>query len=129
METPQKAPSALGRFSPFERQILAHLKDHLSQVPSVQSVVVFGSRARASSTERSDLDVAVVVDEANRWTADAVEQAKWRSLRPEASLYVNLVVISQKQLHSQSRFSRALQSEGIPLWNRNKDKRSRKSSD
>ncbi len=128
MKTSQETLSAVGRFSPFERQILAHLKDHLSRVPSVQSVVIFGSRARASSTEHSDLDVAVVVDEANRVTADAVEQAKWRSLYPEASLYVNLVVISQKQLHSRNRFSRTLQREGVSLWKRNKDKRSRKNS-
>jgi predicted nucleotidyltransferase len=39
-------------------------------------VAVFGLRARASSTEGSGLDLAVIVEQPNRFTAAVVKQAK-----------------------------------------------------
>jgi len=112
----------------MERQALTRLIMDLSRLPAVHSILLFGSRARGSSTDHSDLDVAVVLDDADRSTAHAVEQAKWRALPLEAFMHVNLVTLSQKQLESQCRFSFTLQREGIPLWTRNKETRSRKSS-
>jgi len=112
----------------MERQALTRLISDLSRLPAVQSILLFGSRARGSATDNSDLDVAVVLDDVNRSTAHAVEQAKWRALPLEAFMHVNLVTLSQKQLESQCRFSFTLQREGIPLWTKNKETRSRKSS-
>ncbi len=128
MSEPHETIPDQGRLSPFERQTLTRLISELSRLPEVRSIVLFGSRARGASTEGSDLDVAVVLDDVDRPTVHAVEQAKWRALPPEAFLYVNLVTLSPKQLESQGRFSLTLQREGILLWTRNEETRSRKGS-
>jgi predicted nucleotidyltransferase len=128
MSEPHETILNQGWLSPMERQALTRLIMDLSRLPEVQSILLFGSRARGCSTDSSDLDVAVVLDDANRSTARAVEQAKWRALPLEAFMHVNLITLSQKQLESQCRFSFTLYREGIPLWTRNKETRSRKSS-
>ncbi len=110
-------------FSPLERRILERLTERLSSLPALQSILVFGSRARSRSTEDSDLDVAVIVDAVDRPITDAVEEAKWCSIPPESFLNVNMVILSRKQLASGGRFARVLRSEGVSLWTRKEEKR------
>ena len=72
MSEPHETISKPGRLSPMERQALTRLISDLSRLPAVQSILLFGSRARGSCTDHSDLDVAVVLDDANRSTAHTV---------------------------------------------------------
>jgi|GEM_PF-4434453 len=66
----------------MERQAVTRLISDLSRLPEVQSILLFGSRARGSCTDHSDLDVAVVLDDANRSTAHAVFPSPYPSMRP-----------------------------------------------
>jgi len=45
--------------------VIHHIVDELSQNPLVESVILFGSRARGDHWERSDIDLAVVCPDAS----------------------------------------------------------------
>ncbi len=59
--------------------VIHHIAQRLSQFPSVEAVILFGSRARGDHWERSDIDLAVVCPEATavEWSRliEAAEEA------------------------------------------------------
>jgi predicted nucleotidyltransferase len=59
--------------------VIHHIARRLSQFPSVEAVILFGSRAREDHRERSDIDLAVVCPEATavEWSRliEAAEEA------------------------------------------------------
>jgi transcriptional regulator with XRE-family HTH domain len=123
------APSVTdqSRITPFERDLLCKLVSQLSDIPEVRRILLFGSRARGSSNEHSDLDVAVVIDTLDPSSRAAVEEAKWRALPEDAFLYANVVTIPAEQLSADTSFSRALNDEGIEIWTRSRTTRSKRS--
>ena len=91
--------------------IIQHIADALSQISSVNAVILFGSRARGDHWERSDIDLAVICPEATRkdWHSmiDIVDNAR--------TLYkIDLVRFED----AQEPFKKVILSEGIPLYER-----------
>ena len=63
-----------------QTEIITDLVDHLSRFPAIESVRLYGSRARGDADEKSDFDIAIAAPNADRaqWQAildsiDAVE--------------------------------------------------------
>ena len=63
-----------------QTEIITDLVDHLSRFPVIESVRLYGSRARGDADEKSDFDIAIAAPNADRaqWQAildsiDAVE--------------------------------------------------------
>jgi len=115
--------SGTNGLTPFESDLLRKLVSELSEIPTVRSIVLFGSRARGHSDEHSDLDVAVVTDTLDPLSRAAAEEAKWDALTEDSILYANVITIPAEQLAADTAFSRALNEEGIEIWTRSKKAR------
>lgn len=93
--------------------IIREIADELSQVSSVEAVILFGSRARGDHWERSDIDLAVVCPEASRkdWheMVDIVEEAR-------TLFKIDLVRFD----NAPDSLKKEILSEGIPLYEREK---------
>ncbi len=93
--------------------IIKQIADALSQVPSVEAVVLFGSRARGDHWERSDIDLAVVCPDASRkdWhkLIDVVDDAR-------TLFKIDLVRFDD----APESLKEEIMSEGIPLYEREK---------
>ena len=93
----------------IDRTIALELKRRLATVASVVDFCVFGSRARGSAGEDSDLDVFVEVETADTATRHAIESAIW-----EVS-FGHCVVISPFIVTKQELEETALRSSPIVL--------------
>ncbi len=117
---------SMSRLSPIETDIVKRLSLALEKgYPEVEGVVVFGSRARGTSREDSDLDVAVILD-TNRiikdnW--DRVWQVKWAVLEQldAEDFPLSLMLIPKSEYETaKSGVELAIRREGIPVWHRKK---------
>ncbi len=91
--------------------IIQQIADELSRISSVETVILFGSRARGDHWERSDIDLAVVCPEASRkdWheMVDIVEEAR-------TLFKIDLVRFDD----APASLKKEILSEGIPLYER-----------
>ena len=91
--------------------IIQHIAEELSQFPSVESVILFGSRARGDHRERSDIDLAVVCPDASiqDWfkMTDVIDDAL-------TLLKIDLVRFEEMQ----KAFQEEINLEGIVLYER-----------
>lgn len=106
-----------------DRLILNELRDRiLANVPgAVRRIVLFGSRARGDSSEASDLDVLVVLDECNAATLDRVRTARYEVMqRWQFEPLVSLLLLSEQEWQELSRHSAGLkvniEHEGLTVW-------------
>jgi predicted nucleotidyltransferase len=90
-----------------DRAIALELKRRLARVARVVDFRVFGSRARGSAAEDSDLDVFVEVETVDAATREAIESAVW-----EVS-FQHCVVISPFVVTRQELEQSALRSSSI----------------
>jgi len=72
--------------------IVKNFKNLLSREIKVHEVRVFGSRARGTATEESDLDVLVVVEHIDRWVEKYVSECAWEAGFPENVVIVPITV-------------------------------------
>ena len=91
--------------------IIREIADELSQVSTVEAVMLFGSRARGDHWERSDIDLAVVCPNASReeWhkMIDVVDDAR-------TLFKIDLVRFDD----APESMKKEILSEGIPLYER-----------
>ena len=91
--------------------IIRHIAEQLGQIQTVESVILFGSRARGTHSERSDIDLAVVCPEASsrNWLemTDIIDEAP-------TLLKIDLVRYGKMR----EEFKEEIDSEGIVLYER-----------
>jgi predicted nucleotidyltransferase len=94
--------------------IIETITKQISRYPSVEKVVLFGSRARGDEEERSDIDLAVVCPTATQkeWTAIWSDVDDARTL-----LSIDLVRLDK----ASDRIKESVMKEGIVLYERDKD--------
>jgi predicted nucleotidyltransferase len=107
-------------FSPHEKNILDRLTAVFSTVSDIMQIVVFGSRSRGGSNDRSDLDVLVLVKEKNSTALQTIQSLKAKALNDvEDFCYVNVFPVRESEFYSsRNAFQRRVQKEGIIIWSR-----------
>jgi predicted nucleotidyltransferase len=112
--------------SPTETEILDRLSMAVeNRYPSADSIVVFGSRARGTSHEQSDLDVAILlnVKRVDQKDWDRIWEIKWSVLEQlDAEEFpLSLMLIPREQYaRATTGVELAIKQEGIPIWRRMK---------
>ncbi len=96
------------------KPVIYHITEELSQFPMVESVILFGSRARGDHRERSDIDLAVVCPDAS--IQDWFKMTKIIDDAPTL-LKVDLVQFEEMQ----KAFQEEINLDGIVLYEREKD--------
>ena len=110
--------------SPIETDILNLLATAIQKdYPKAESVIVFGSRARGTSHEESDLDVAILLNtkEVRMEDWDRVWDIKWEVLEQlDAEEFpLSLMLIPKDQYtRATTGVELAIKQEGIPIWHR-----------
>lgn len=106
-----------------DRLILNELRDQiLADAPgAVRRIVLFGSRARGDSSEASDLDVLVVLNENNTAIRDRVRTARYEVMqRWQFEPLISLLLLSEQEWQELSRHSAGLkvniEHEGLTVW-------------
>ena len=110
--------------SPTETDILDRLAAAIQKgYPKADSIIVFGSRARGTSHEESDLDVAILLNtkrvRMEDW--DSVWNIKWGVLEQlDAEEFpLSLMLIPKDQYaRATTGVELAIKKEGIPIWHR-----------
>lgn len=94
--------------------IIKDIADALSQVPSVERVILFGSRARGDNWERSDIDLAVICPDAS-WS----DWARMTDVIDEAP---TLLKIDLVRFHdAPESLQEEILLEGVPVYEREKE--------
>ena len=96
---------------------LAWLLEQTAAFPAVQKVILFGSRAKGTQTERSDYDIAIVWDISYSNTAWATYSEKLREENPQ----LNQLDLVRMDLISDDFKKRILQ-EGKVLYDKSSTK-------
>ncbi len=111
----------LKTLSPQEEVILERLIEVLSGTPEVEEIVLYGSRARGTSAEGSDMDILVLY----RGSLNSLEKLKREALQEiEDYLYVSIVPYPVEDFRKgRSEFAANVKREGIVLWKRKDQKR------
>ena len=94
--------------------IIQHIADGLSQISSVETVILFGSRARGDNRERSEIDLAVICPDAS-WG----DWAKMTDVIDEAP---TLLKIDLVRFHDAPELLKEeILLEGVPVYEREKE--------
>ncbi len=103
----------------LEKKILERFKLLLSQKLDVYKIILFGSRARGDSTEYSDMDVLIILDEINSEAdRDYVSDCAWEVGFEHGIVMVPVVYTKDEWENSPERSSllaMAVEKEGIPI--------------
>ena len=103
----------------FERKILERFKSLVEKKLSVHKIVLFGSRARGESSEYSDMDVLVLLDEVyNEKDLDYVSECAWEAGFEHGIVLVPIVYSRDSWENSPERSSLlalAVEREGRPV--------------
>ena len=96
------------------KPIIQQIADELGRIPSVENVILFGSRARGNNWERSDIDLAVICPDAS-WS----DWAKMTDVIDEAP---TLLKIDLVRFHDASEsLQEEILLEGVPVYEREKE--------
>ena len=110
--------------SPTETEILSRLSDAIQNgFPSAESIIVFGSRARGSSHEESDLDVAILLNTRRvvKEDWDRIWNIKWGVLEQlDAEEFpLSLMLLPKNEyVRATTGVELSIRLEGIPIWHR-----------
>jgi len=103
----------------FDRKILERFKSLVEKKLSVHKIVLFGSRARGESSEYSDMDVLVLLDEVyNEKDLDYVSECAWEAGFEHGIVLVPIVYSRDSWENSPERSSLlalAVEREGMPV--------------
>jgi len=77
----------VGKLNSKDTEIALQFKIHLAQITPVNQFVVFGSRARGTATEDSDLDIFIEVPALSSQLRRSISEAAW-----EIGLEHNVVI-------------------------------------
>jgi hypothetical protein len=106
--------------TPLEASIVARIAREAGAQPAAAAVWLFGSRARGTSTEFSDLDVAIEFSSAETPAMRAwLEGVRREAEAPVADQwpgFVNLVGLYAGEIDT--RLAQRVRSEGLILWQR-----------
>jgi predicted nucleotidyltransferase len=87
--------------------------EHLAQFPFVESIVLYGSRARGDERERSDIDIAI--------SAPAADRNDWQrvlDLVEDADTLLEIDCVRLDDLAPGDRLRRSIETEGVVLYQR-----------
>jgi uncharacterized protein len=88
-----------------DRQLAEQFKSRLSQSQAgVSEVIVFGSRARGSSTETSDLDLLVLVESISPETREQIYDCAWE-IGFEAGVFIQTIIKERARVEGLERDS------------------------
>jgi len=103
---------------PYEKQILETFANLVRKKVSLNSIVLFGSRARGDSESDSDMDVLVVVDDLTEKDEDYISECAWEA-GFESGIVVVPVVFSRVEWEDgperYSLLAEAVKSDGVYL--------------
>ena len=88
-----------------DRKIVEQFKELVSKKVKVHEIRVFGSRARGTATEESDLDVLVVVDRLDHSVEKYISDCAWEVGFPEDVIVMPIVISLDKLKNSPVRSS------------------------
>ncbi len=94
--------------------IIQQLADKLGQIPSVEKVILFGSRARGTHWERSDINLAVICPDAS-WG----DWARMTDVIDEAPTLLKIDLVRFR--HAPGSLQDEILIEGVPLYEREKE--------
>ena len=95
--------------------IIKHIAQSLGQIPSVEHVLLFGSRARGDHRERSDIDLAVMCPEAS-----LQDWNRMNEIVEEAPTLLNIDLVRFD--NAQESLQEEIRSEGLIVYERHKDR-------
>lgn len=99
---------------PSQAEIIADITARLSQITVVESVRLYGSRARGDADERSDFDVAIAAPNADR--------AQWQEILDSLDAIETLLDINAVRLEEAGgEFRERILNEGKLLYERRED--------
>ena len=107
-------------FSPHEKNIIKRLVAVFSTMTQLERIMVFGSRARGESSDHSDLDVLLLVNDRGPEVLKCIQILKDRALDdPEDFNYVSVFPLHESKYRtSDSKFLHNIQREGVTIWKR-----------
>jgi predicted nucleotidyltransferase len=101
-----------------EKLVLNKLKGLLLKKIGLNSLVLFGSRARGDADQYSDMDVLVVVDRLDKTIEDYISDCAWEAGFEEGIVIVPIIFTKDEWEKGLERFSllaQAIRSEGVFL--------------
>ena len=101
-----------------EKLVLNKLKGLLLKKIGLNSLVLFGSRARGDADQYSDMDVLVVVDRLDKTIEDYISDCAWEEGFEEGIVIVPIIFTKDEWEKGLERFSpvaQAIRSEGVFL--------------
>ena len=101
-----------------EKLVLNKLKGLLLKKIGLNSLVLFGSRARGDADQYSDMDVLVVVDRLDKTIEDYISDCAWKAGFEEGIVIVPIIFTKDEWEKGLERFSllaQAIRSEGVFL--------------
>jgi len=112
MSTAPRRPSGLTEESDrIDRVVLPALRDSIAAYPSVERIILFGSRAKGDAEPRSDIDIAV--------SCPAADSRTWLDIRHVAEEAETLLKIDLVRLEDAAPdFRRRIEREGKVLYER-----------
>ncbi|MDI6754574.1 MAG: nucleotidyltransferase domain-containing protein [Thermodesulfobacteriota bacterium] len=101
-----------------EKLVLNKLKGLLLKKIGLNSLVLFGSRARGNADPYSDMDVLVVVDRLDKEIEDYISDCAWEAGFEEGIVILPIIFTKDEWEKGSERFSllaQAIRSEGVSL--------------
>jgi predicted nucleotidyltransferase len=97
-----------------ETEIITDIVDRLSRCPAIDSIRLYGSRARGDADEKSDFDIAIAAPNADR--------AQWQAILDSIEAVETLLEINAVRLEETGgEFRERIVNEGKVLYERRKN--------
>ena len=109
--------------APEDRGVLDELREQLLDrlAGSIRRIIVFGSRARGSPNQDSDLDVLIVLRETLPWVLEQARSVRYEVMEQrQFQPLISLLLLDEQDWQDLSRHSAGLkhniEHEGLTIW-------------